>query len=331
LKAFENSASQHAARTVSRFAARVSLASICLAMAIAALALPLASMQADAAESVDYIAEHMIEAQMDARYLALPDIPLAPEDRRLRADFAYFGASGGPLQSSAALIGVQQFRPIKTDWALGLGAFVDLIRFTGRTGEAVVAPIFASEFPVTVPFTAELTDISGDAVHAGLSISLARHPSERWAWQAGVALEYYDIGTFDVAFRAFSPESFDGALSYAASYDSITPFFSIRHRYLPHSARFVYASRAVVAWPQPRRGLSGRLSGPDFAVEGDSQSAGRGTHIPDGFAGVGFTVESVARGWSVDVGASLSLLLLEGELHKGIDPPLFVRLTLPIH
>jgi hypothetical protein len=286
-----------------------------------------------AQEEIGFTAEHMIEAQMDARYSALPEIEMQADDRRMRIDLGYMAASGGVTKSSAAMFGVQSFRPISSDprWALGVGGFLDLIRFDGAPGTVSIDPNFASDLPFAVPLQAEALDVSGDALHAGLSLSVARHVSERWAWQVGVALEYYEIDAFRVAFSASAPNGFDGELDYAGNYNSITPYLTFRHLYPRRSERFIFSSRFLIAWPLPRRGFRGRVSGPGFSVDGDSKAAGQGRHIPDGFAGVGFAVEGAERGWRIDVGASLWLFLAEDKGHEGVDPPLFVHFNLPIN
>jgi hypothetical protein len=287
-----------------------------------------------AEEELGFTAEHMIETQMDARYLALPEIELQTEDdRSLRFDIGYMTASGGLTTSSTILLGVQGFRPLPNHerWAVVLGGFLDLIRFDGTPGIVSIDPTFTSTLPVVAPLDAEVLDVTGDALHAGLSFAAARRISERWAWQAGVALEYYDIDPFKVKFRALGPIGFDGEVGYAGNYNSITPYLTFRHLYPRRSERFVLSSRFLMAWPLPRRGFHGQISGPGFSIEGDSESAGRGRHIPDGFAGIGFGIESVKHRWRVDVGASLWLLLAENKGHEGVDPPLFLHFNMPFH
>jgi hypothetical protein len=110
----------------------------------------------------------------------------------------------------------------------------------------------------------------------------------------------------------------------------LTPYFTIRHRLPIRSERFVLTSRFLIAQPQPRRGFHGRIEGPGFVIDNHSKANGKGRHIPDGFTGLGFTVESAEHGWSIDLGASLWLLLVEDGVHEGIDPPLLLRFTHPL-
>ena len=86
-----------------------------------------------------------------------------------------------------------------------------------------------------------------------------------------------------------------------------------------------------MAWPLPRRGFHGRVSGPGFDIENDTDAVGYGKHIPDPFAGIGFTIESREHGWRLDIGASLWHYLAEGHIHKGIEQPILVYLNWPIN
>jgi len=284
-----------------------------------------------AQEELGFTAEHMIEVQMDARYLALPEIERGTDRRQARVDIGYMAASGGVMTSSAAMLGVQSFMPMSSDgrWALLLGGFLDLIRFDGTRGSVTIAPTFASTLPVAVPIEADVLDVSGDALHAGVSLAVARRISEGWGWQAGVALEHYDVNAFKVGFQALGPDGFAGEVDYAGDYNSITPYLTLRHFYPRRSDRFVFASRLLVAWPLPRQGFNGRIAGPGFDIEGDSEAAGNGRHIPDGFAGIGFDVESTEHRWRVDIGASLWLLLVESRAHEGVDSPVFLHFNIP--
>jgi len=285
-------------------------------------------------EELGFTAEHMIEAQMDARYMALPEIELPTNDAvGWRFGMGYMTTSGGPTTSANLLLDVQRFTPLANHerWAVVLGGFVDLIRFDGTGGTVTIDPNFLRTPPFDTPLVADVLDVSGDALHMGFSVAAARQVSASSAWQAGVMLEYYDVGEFEVAFRTGGPAGFDGMLDYAGNYDSITPFVTFRHIFPRRSERFTYSSRALLAWPTPRRGFQGQLSGPGFQLEGDSEAAGTGRHIPDGFAGLGFAIESVAHRWRVDVGASVWLYLAENKGHEGVDPPLYVHFNVPLN
>ena len=302
-------------------------------VAVAAVVLSAVPFMATAEEELGFRAEHMIEAQMDARYMALPEIELQTYDApSARFGIGYMTTSGGPTTSANLLLDIQRFKPLPKHerWAVVLGGFVDLIRFDGTGGHVTIDPNFLSTPPVDTPIDADVLDVSGDALHMGVSVAAARQLSASSAWQAGLMLEYYDVDELEVAFRANGPDGFDGVADYAGNYSSVTPFVTFRHLFPHRSERFSFSGRALLAWPLPRRGFQGQLSGPGFHAEGDTETAGTGRHIPDGFAGLGFAIESVAHHWRVDVGASLWLYLAENKGHEGVDAPLFVHVNLPL-
>ena len=45
---------------------------------------------------------------------------------------------------------------------------------------------------------------------------------------------------------------------------------------------------------------------------------------------MGLTLEGRQRPWRVDLGASLWLYLLEGRVHHGSNPPLFLHFSWPL-
>lgn len=286
-----------------------------------------------AEKRLGYSAEHMLEVQMDARYLALAEIEPRTGKVLDRINFGYLHASAGRLTASALMLGGQRARPFygHPDWALILSGFMDFIQLDGEPGHAVLNPVFVETLPFITPVNVFLRDISGDALHAGVSLSVAHHTSENWAWQSGLALEYYKINKFSILFDTLNLASnFSGEVDYAGTYHSVTPFLGIQYNIPSSSAPYKFSTRLNLAWPLPHRGFHGRITGPGFSLEGDTESAGNRKHIPDPFAGMGFTLESRQHGWRFDIGASLWLGLLEGKVHKGNDPPLFAHISWPL-
>jgi hypothetical protein len=291
-----------------------------------------------AEERLGFIAEHMIEVQSDARYLALPEIESPGVGDASRFDVGYLGASGGVFSSSALMLGLQHYFASTDQPSQGwmLGGFLDLIRFDGDSGDTTLDPQFASSFPFPVPLNITVQDISGDALHAGISLSFIKYTSPTLAWQTGLVLEYYSVNELKVNFTTRDlPANFDGFADYAADYHALTPFFSTRYFFPQQSENYRFSSRFVAAWPLPRRGFSGEVSGPGFDVSGNTDDAGNGTHIPDPFFGIGFTIEGKSPedkspGWRLDIGTSLWLYVFEGKTHEGIDPPIFIHFSLPL-
>jgi len=236
------------------------------------------------------------------------------------------------MKSSALMLGAQHYRPSDDDrqWGWIFGGFIDRIRFYGNSGYGFADPAFVQNPPFRHPFDLYVTNISGDAVHAGLSLARTHRLSDRWAWQAGLTLEYYAVHSFRIQFDTRLPSNnFSGELNYASTYNTIAPYIGYRYFFPESSSTYVWSSRIMLAWPFPHRGFHGHITGPGFDLEGDSDQAGNGKHIPDPFGGVGLTVESVQKRWRLDLGSSLWLFLVEGQVHKGNNPPLFVHFSWP--
>jgi len=286
-----------------------------------------------AGETLSFTAEHMIEAQMDARYMAFPEIETRADKKQTRFGLGYLSVTGDLMKSSAPMLSVQSYIPTSQDhrWGMIIGGFIDYIQFGGSTGNAQFIADFIDFAPFNQPQNVNVQSINGDALHTGISLSLTHRMSDNLAWQAGAALEYYSVNKFSIAFNTLDLASnFNAEVDYAANYHSITPYFSFRYFYPALSESYDFSSRFIMAWPLPRRGFKGRVSGPGFSVEGDTDEVGNGIHIPDPFVGVGFSIESRQHGWRVDVGASLWLYLAENKIHEGTDPPLFIHMNFPL-
>lgn len=280
-------------------------------------------------EDLDFRAEHAIEGVMDARYLALPQVgedPAAPE-WRLRFGGLYLESGG--LNVSAALLGVQRYRPLHGKRALLLGAFADFMDFSGDSGPAFAKPSFTREFDTVSPFTVDVSKVSGSGIHFGVSAALAGSFSSHWGWQFGIVAEQVNVGTYEVEFTTLDLDgNFSGTLDYSGTYNAITPFAEIRRSF--STRRYALSARFIVMDPLPRAGFKGRISGPGFDISGDSGEAGKGKHIPDPFLGFGFSVESRKTGWRVDLGATAYMFGAEGAIHRGVDLPVYVTFSFPL-
>lgn len=296
-----------------------------------------------AGERLGFVAEHMIEVQSDARYLALSEIERPDVGDTSRFDVGYLSASGGVFSSSAMMLGIQRYFADTDQPSQGwmLAGFLDLIRFDGSSGDTTLDPLFAKNFPFPVPLNITVQDIKGDALHAGVSLSFIKYASTSLAWQTGLLLEYYSVNQLKVDFITRDlANNFTGFADYAGDYHAITPFFSTRYFFPQQPGSYRYSSRFVAAWPLPRRGFSGEVSGPGFNISGDTDETGNGTHIPDPFFGFGFTIEGADHsasnsahkqaGWRLDIGTSLWLYVFENKTHEGLDPPFFIHFSLPL-
>jgi hypothetical protein len=101
--------------------------------------------------------------------------------------------------------------------------------------------------------------------------------------------------------------------------------------FLPFKVKnFAFSVRYISMLPKPRIGYKGRVETDDFTLSGDSEKVGFGIHIPDGYHGFGFSVESQTSGMRCDLGATLYFWQKEQSLHKGVTRPILGSCNWPI-
>ena len=81
-------------------------------------------------------------------------------------------------------------------------------------------------------------------------------------------------------------------------------------------------ARILAAYPLPRKDLERTVHVGSNQLNLTTSSK----HIPDGFGGIGYALESPTKKWRIDIGATLDFLILEGNLrHKGTTKPIFLN------
>lgn len=277
-----------------------------------------------AGETISYEAEHVLESLMNARYLALPSIPDRFDDNELRLQTGFNQVSATSFNASALMLGLEYFLPDSSSSGYLFSLFGDFQQFHSNNGSAVFEPAFIKNAPFPVPLDVFVTGVNGHAEHYGISVSRARAISETKSWQYGLVVEYFDVGKFAVSFDSVGLDNnFSAVVDYAKTYAALTPYISYQQRFPVRQSRLKYSARVIATWPVPRRGFYGRLRFDGF----DESGVGAGKHIPDAFAGIGFSIEQPEQRWKIDIGASLYYLLAEGSIHKGVSRPLFVSVS----
>lgn len=283
--------------------------------------------------TVDYSAEHLIESNMNERYLAFPDIEIPGSLIHARMQIGYADIHTGPLQSKTILLGGQWSQAwADPSWTWIYGGFADYLQFSGDAGPATLHPIFTDAAPFARTLPIVIHQVRGDAIHAGVSLAVSQRPSNIWAWQLGLAFEYYDVRQLAVTFGTTNlNQNFDGVIDYAAHYNSLTPHYGATW-FLPSDwaksiwSGTLFSARFIAAYPGPRRGFYGQVSGPDFSYEGKSSAK----HIPDFYSGAGFTIESARSHWRIDLGATLYFLTTESHIKNGTEPRLYLSWSIPM-
>ncbi|MEZ5658370.1 MAG: hypothetical protein R3E83_07495 [Burkholderiaceae bacterium] len=283
---------------------------------------------ASAEQSVDYVAEHILEVPMDMRYAAFPASPHDLARPQWQWQLGLGRVTGGSLANTVPMLGLSRYVPVSASAGWLVGGFLDGYWFSGRAGPASMALSFARVPSLPAQFDVNIRDVSGSATHAGLFVSRVRALDSGARLQAGLAVERLDVAGLRVSFRTLGlAQNFDATVDYAGVYNMITPFVSYESapRVLGRDWQTNWSAR--VAWPLPGRGFKGRLIGPGLDVSGDSASAGNGKHMPDMYLGLGYVFEHRPSGLRMDLGATLFSLATEPLVHREIGQALMLTIA----
>ena len=311
--------------------AHLAIASLLIAMVMTV------SFSACAEESIEYVAEHLLETPMDTRALAFPTTPANIRSSESRVQLGYSSFDAGRLNNTVPMLGAQFFTPLNDTWGLIAGAFYDRYQFSGSKGKAIggVLTVHAPEVPKK--FDVDITNVSGSGRYTGASMALTfspegptDSPEGLWRWEVGVAYEDMNINKFAVDFNTTSlVENFSGRFDYASHYRIHTLFFGVEMTPQQLGASFTYSPHVIVVRNSPRVGFQGRFSGPGFDYSGNTDTNHEGKHIPDNYMGVGVNFEHRPSGLRMDLGATLYTYAVEPAGHKGISKPIFLTLSCP--
>jgi hypothetical protein len=285
---------------------------------------------------IDYEAEHLPEAGMNNRFLSLPyathklkknqwTLAVSPGYNHVSVDFIDLK---GPLTS----FGTQY--AFNDKGSFRLVGFYDSLRFSGGQGGELLIPLFHSSIPLDLPENALISNPQGEYVFWGVGPVLdwtfanSRNGRNSWIFSVGALWNRLDLKNyqFDYEITTGADAGQKGVLDHSARYDYVTPFFSFQYN-RPLGSKFSMTPRLIAGLPLPKRAWAGRITGPGFDVAGDTKSAGHGTHMGDGFGGLGFMVTHLPSELSFDVGTTLYQTLFEGKIHKGIDKDLVLNIT----
>jgi len=284
-----------------------------------------------AEETIEYVAEHLLEVPMDTRALAFPVIPFDTTKTETRVQLGYGHFNAGKLNNSVPMIGVQCFFPFNEDWGILGAAFYDAYQFSGEKGKALGGVLVVAAPNVPKTFNVDITSIGGSGQYNGASMAITYTPGDFWRWQLGYARSILNINTFKISFNTTSlTNNFFGSFDYANRYEVNTLFFGAELAPLELMDNFTYSPHFIALINSPRVGFYGRFTGPNFDYSGNTDTNEQGTHIPDSYVGVGLNIEHKSTGLRLDVGATLYTYTFEPYGHKGISSPIFVTISLPI-
>jgi hypothetical protein len=289
-----------------------------------ALALALAG-PAWSEHDIEFVQEHLPEVMMDNRYATLPVWDLGTGQRSTAYQFqaAYASASAGDLSIAGPLLSMSATRSLSSRTRLGAFGFYDPLRLHADHDRRPLQTLFAPETPIGRPVDAEFSHLDGTATDFGAGLFWARHQEQgllgEHNWVVGVLWQRVDLKDyrFDYVITGGPQAGLQGQIDFDARYDHITPFFGLEVPRTRHD--WMFTPHALFAYPTPRRGIRGHITGPDFDISGDTASAGNGKHFGDPSLTLGFTITYLPAHLSIDAGTLLTQQVLEQQIHKGIE------------
>ena len=119
-----------------------------------------------------------------------------------------------------------------------------------------------------------------------------------------------------------------GTIDFDATYTHLVPFagFEMARDY----ARWSTNAHMLVAWPIPRRGFVGHVTGPGFDIHGDTEDVGEGKHFGDPSLTIGYTLTYRPASLSIDLGTLLMQSVLEPRIHRGVEQNLLLSFSVSL-
>jgi hypothetical protein len=274
---------------------------------------------------IHFLAEHVPESGMDARYMSLPwpGAQLAPDEWQQIADVGTahtrtdFMDLDGPLVALAAVHG------LSTHWGYELLGFHGHFTLSGEAGRAPLTPSTLQGVPLDLPQLADFSAVRGTVRHDGLGAAVVhtretRDAAASSAFIAGVLLDRFAVTGFGMDYRIVggAEAGTSGRLEYSASTRFVTPFIAWqRTRMLSKS--WAWSPRATFLLPEPAGDFRSHLTGPDFDIASPSGSA---IQIGDGFFTAGLALEHRPTGIEIDLGGMLLFATATERLsHPGVE------------
>ena len=276
-----------------------------------------------AAESLEFISEHLPETAADNRYATLPLATASVDQGHFLFQSGYSMTESSRLRLSGSQLSLGYHFPFRRNLGLEFVGFSDAMRFSGGNVTLPLEVLFSDDIPLSLPAQAAFGRLQGSMHHWGVGVFVDRdmHLPVLGDGHAafGIIGEVFRLKDYRAAYRIISGENagVTGIADYSATYRFITPMMQFaRGR---NYGDWKITPKATVALPLPRVGVKGRLTGPGFDISGDTADNGEGKHYGDFSLTLSFL--AVYRPWhlSFDLGGLVTQALLEPVIHKGIE------------
>jgi hypothetical protein len=281
---------------------------------------------AHAVEDIEYVAEHLAEIPMDNRFASLPVWGPAGEAHRswsYVAQAAYAQTMTGNLEVSGPMLSAAASRSLSARWSLGTFVFYDPLNLSGNNDKRPLQTLFSPDTPFARPVPARFDHLDGTLRDYGAGVRVTLASENGWLGSyrlvGGVMWQREELRDFRLDYELLegSDAGLRGQIDFDANYEHVSPFFGLE---LPRvGTTWASSPHVLAAWPNPRRGLVGHITGPGFDLHGDQDSAGNGTHFGDPSVTIGWDVTYLPAHFTIDVGTLITQRLVEPVIHKGIE------------
>lgn len=278
-------------------------------------------------EDISFVAEHLPEVAMDNRYATLP-LRSNDESRvstSLGLGYTSISSQTLTLEGPMLSLGVTWQRD---RWRLTGFVFRDQFSLTSGVEHRPLGLEFTTT-PLTLPAPAEFTGLDGSMSDTGIGFAVSRHRSHSWIgafdWSAGLLWQSVKLTDYGLDYRVLDgPDAgATGTINFDSTYNHFAPFAQIGKSW--SGDRWRLTPRATIAWPTPRRGVAGRITGPGFDLAGNTETNGEGKHFGDPSVTFGCDVTYLPWNVTFDVGTTLTQAVLEPQIHKGIEQDLMLQ------
>jgi hypothetical protein len=289
---------------------------------------------AAAEEDIEFVQEHLPEVAMDNRYATLPIWNANGEtssDARTELQTGVSATSAGALTIRGPMFALGRHWRLYERWSVGAFAFYDPFKLSGDREARDLQTLFAPTTPIERPVKAEFSGLDGTATDVGLGVNVAWRLEEGWlgahSWIAGVLWQQMSLSDYRFQYRIVEGTHIGetGTIDFDGDYRHVVPFVGLE---LPRDhGRWATNAHALFAYPLPRRGVAGHITGPGFDIYGNTADVGNGKHFGDPSLTLGYTVTYRPAHVSFDVGTLLTQALLDPQIHRGIDTNFVMSIT----
>lgn len=281
---------------------------------------------AEAAEDIEFVAEHLPEVAMDNRYAALPvftESATSTGSWSFVAQAGYADTATGDLGIAGPMLSAAIARRLNASWTVGSFVFLDDLSLSGTSDLRPLQTLFSPQTPIERPVETRFEGLDGRMHHYGVGLNVSFERDNGWLgvhhWVGGLLWERIELRDYRFGYEVLEGASVgvSGQIDFDADYQHITPFLGVQ---LPRrGVRWAFAPHALITWPVPRRGVIGHITGPGFDLRGDTEKVGNGKHFGDPSLTLGLNVTYLPANLSFDIGALITQRLFEPLIHDGVE------------